>query len=151
MANYLIYYNSVVEFFPFTDEKTNNKDSSMLFKITQNMSWPGIKACLYDPNPYSLTHCIQWLSTSLKTIHLHHLCNWHWGIPRWCSGKESACQCRRCERHGSISGSRRSPGEGNGNHFSILAWKIPWTEEPGRLQSLGLQRVGQILQLNTHT
>ena len=27
-------------------------------------------------------------------------------------------------------------------HFSILAWKIPWTEEPGRLQYLGLQRVG---------
>ena len=27
-------------------------------------------------------------------------------------------------------------------HFSILAWKIPWTEEPGGPQSLGLQRVG---------
>ena len=27
-------------------------------------------------------------------------------------------------------------------HSSILAWKIPWTEEPGRLQSTGLQRVG---------
>ena len=25
--------------------------------------------------------------------------------------------------------------------FSILAWKIPWTEEPGKLQSMGLQRV----------
>ena len=28
-------------------------------------------------------------------------------------------------------------------HSSILAWKIPWTEEPGRLQSMGLQRVGR--------
>ena len=27
------------------------------------------------------------------------------------------------------------------NHSSTLAWKIPWTEEPGRLQSMGLQRV----------
>ena len=27
-------------------------------------------------------------------------------------------------------------------HSSILAWKIPWTEEPGRVQSVGLQRVG---------
>ena len=27
-------------------------------------------------------------------------------------------------------------------HSSILAWKIPWTEEPGRLQSVGSQRVG---------
>ena len=28
-------------------------------------------------------------------------------------------------------------------HSSTLAWKIPWTEEPGRLQSMGLLRVGQ--------
>ena len=27
-------------------------------------------------------------------------------------------------------------------HASILAWRIPWTEEPGRLQSLGSQKVG---------
>ena len=27
-------------------------------------------------------------------------------------------------------------------HFSILAWRIPWTEEPGRLQFMGSQRVG---------
>ena len=27
-------------------------------------------------------------------------------------------------------------------HSSILAWKIPWTEEPGGIQSMGLQRVG---------
>ena len=35
---------------------------------------------------------------------------------------------------GSIPGSGKSPGEGNGNHSRILAWKIPWTEEPGGLQ-----------------
>ena len=28
-------------------------------------------------------------------------------------------------------------------HSSIVAWKIPWTEEPGRLQSMGSQKVGQ--------
>ena len=33
-------------------------------------------------------------------------------------------------------------GEGNGTHSSILAWKIPWMEEPGRLQSMGSPRVG---------
>ena len=42
---------------------------------------------------------------------------------------------------GLISGLGRSPGEGNGNS-SILAWKIPWTKEPGGLQSMGLQRIG---------
>ena len=34
---------------------------------------------------------------------------------------------------GSIPGSGRSPGEANGTHSSILAWEIPWTEEPGGL------------------
>ena len=38
------------------------------------------------------------------------------------------------------------------NHSSILAWKIPWTEERGRLQSMGLQRVGHDWVANTqHT
>ena len=32
--------------------------------------------------------------------------------------------------------------KGMATHFSILAWRIPWTEEPGRLQSMGSQRVG---------
>ena len=31
--------------------------------------------------------------------------------------------------------------KGMASHSSILAWRIPWTEEPGRLQSMGLQRV----------
>ena len=31
--------------------------------------------------------------------------------------------------------------EGMATHSSILAWRIPWIEEPGRLQSMGLQRV----------
>ena len=33
--------------------------------------------------------------------------------------------------------------EETATHSSILAWRIPWTEKPGRLQSMGLQRVGQ--------
>ena len=35
-------------------------------------------------------------------------------------------------------------------HSSILAWEIPSAEEPGRLQSMGSQRVGQDEQLSTH-
>ena len=41
---------------------------------------------------------------------------------------------------GLIPGRGRSPGEGKATHSSILAWEIPWTEEPGRLQSMGSQR-----------
>ena len=33
-------------------------------------------------------------------------------------------------------------GEGNGTPLQYFAWKIPWTEEPGRLQSMGSLRVG---------
>ena len=33
--------------------------------------------------------------------------------------------------------------EGTAAHSSVLAWRIPWTEEPGGLLSTGLQRVGQ--------
>ena len=38
---------------------------------------------------------------------------------------------------------REDPLEkGMATHSSILAWRIPWTEEPGRLQSVALQRIG---------
>ena len=58
--------------------------------------------------------------------------------PRGSEGKESACNAGH---PGLIPGSGRFPGEGMVTHSGILAWRIPWTEEPGRLQSMGLQRV----------
>ena len=64
------------------------------------------------------------------------------GFPDGSDGKQSACNVRDLSW---IPGSGRLPGEGNGNHSSILAWKTPWTEKPGRLQSIGLQRVGHDL------
>ena len=42
---------------------------------------------------------------------------------------------------GSIPGSGRSLENEMATHSSILAWKILWTEEPGGLKSMGLQRV----------
>ena len=54
-------------------------------------------------------------------------------------GKESACNTRD---PGSIPGSGRSPREEMATHSSVLAWRIRWMEEPGRLQSMGSQRVG---------
>ena len=55
------------------------------------------------------------------------------------SGKEPACQCR-WKRIWSL-GWEDLLEEGVATHSSILAWRIPWTEEPGRLQSLGSHRV----------
>ena len=45
---------------------------------------------------------------------------------------------------GSISGSGRLPGEGSGNHSSVIAWEIPWTEEPGRQQFMGFRSQTQL-------
>ena len=44
---------------------------------------------------------------------------------------------------GSIPGSGRFSGEGMAAQSTILAQRMPWTEEPGRLQSMGSQRAGQ--------
>ena len=59
------------------------------------------------------------------------------------SRKESACHCKSTGDTGSIPGLGRYPGlKKMATHCSILAWKIPWTVEAGRLQSMGSQRVG---------
>ena len=60
-------------------------------------------------------------------------------FPDGSDSKESACNVGD---PGLIPGLGRSPGERNGNALTTLASKIPWTEEPGRLQSMGSQRVG---------
>ena len=60
-------------------------------------------------------------------------------FPGGSGGKESACNAGD---PASILGSGRSSGEGHmATHPSTLAWEISWTEEPGGLQSMGLQRV----------
>ena len=51
-------------------------------------------------------------------------------------GKASACNAGD---PGLIPGSGRSLEKEMATHSSILAWRIPWTEEPGRLQSMGSQ------------
>ena len=43
---------------------------------------------------------------------------------------------------GSVPGWEDPLEDGMTTHVSILAWRIPWTEEPGGLQSIGSQRVG---------
>ena len=63
---------------------------------------------------------------------------WFLDLPGISDGKKSACSAGDL---GSIPGLGRSPGEGNGNPLQYYCWKIPWTEEPGRLQSMGSQRV----------
>ena len=64
------------------------------------------------------------------------------GLPGGASGKELTCQCRRHkEIHVQSLGQEDPLEEGMVTHSSITAWRIPWTEEPGGLQSIGWQRV----------
>jgi len=73
------------------------------------------------------------------------------GFPGGAVGKVSACQCRRCKKWGVQSLGQGDPLEkGMATYCSILAWKIPWIEEPGGLQSMGSQKVGQDW-AHTHT
>ena len=64
------------------------------------------------------------------------------GFPGGSHGKESICNAGNSGDAGSILGSGRFPPEkAIATHSSILAWEISWTEEPGRLQSMGSQGV----------
>ena len=64
------------------------------------------------------------------------------GFPGGASGKEPTCQCRwHLETWVPSLGWEDLLEEGMATHHSILAWKIPWTEEPGGLQSIASQRV----------
>ena len=77
----------------------------------------------------------------LKHIYnLLHTVTVNKGIPGGASGKEPSCQCR-CKRRG-FDPWEDPLEEGMATHSSILTWRIPWTEEPGGLQSVGSHRVG---------
>ena len=61
-----------------------------------------------------------------------------YSFPGGSDGKASVCNA---VDQGLTPGSGRSPGEGNGNPLQYSCLENPWTEKPGRLQSMGLQRV----------
>ena len=58
----------------------------------------------------------------------------HCRLPRGLGGKESACQVGDT---GSITGLGKSPEKEMATHSIILAWEIPWIEDPGGLQAMG--------------
>ena len=97
--------------------------------IVSNQSFTALKilsALRIYPFLLSLTPSAEYLSTSGGT-----------------SGKEPICQGRRWKWYWPVWRLRWEDllEEGIANHSNILAWRILWTEEPGRLQSLGSHRV----------
>ena len=70
-----------------------------------------------------MAYCRHYFKGSLENM---DAMNW---LPRWHNDKQPTCQCRE------------DPLEkGTATRSSTLAWRIPWTEEPGGLQSMGLPR-----------
>ena len=63
----------------------------------------------------------------------------HHEFPWWPGGKECICQAGDM---GLTPGSGRTPGEGNGTPLQYSCWKVPWTEQSGGLQSMGLNNSG---------
>ena len=72
-------------------------------------------------------------------------------FPGGTSGKEPTCQCRRHETWVRSLGQEDPLEKEMATHSSILAWRILWTEEPGRSQSMGSRRVRHNRETNTHT
>ena len=68
---------------------------------------------------------------------------YQWGFPDSACGKEPACQCKRHEMWVRSLGQEDTLEEAKATHSNILAWSIPWGEEPepGRLWSIGSQEL----------
>ena len=82
---------------------------------------PGLEGGCACHSPAALSDRI-WLQMGVIT-----------GLPTWLRSREAACQCRR---RGFVL-----LQEEVATHCGAPAWRVPWTEEPGGLQSVGLQRV----------
>ena len=86
---------------------------------------------------FSLDFCIQMGISFLFSFAFHFS---FWGFPGGCEVKASAWNAGD---PGSILGQEDPLEKEMATHSSTLAWRIPWREEPGRLQSIGSQRVKQ--------
>ena len=78
-----------------------------------------------------------WLQASASLIWFKSLI--YWGFPGGSNGKESACNAETWVRSLRWEDALE---KGMATHSSILTWRIPWTEKPGGLQTMRLQRAG---------
>ena len=88
-------------------------------------------ACSLDASPYTKCYAVLLYFLRYCTIRL--------GFP---AGSEVKASAWNEGDPGSIPGWEDPLEKEMATHSSTLAWRIPWTEEPGRLQSMGSQRVG---------
>ena len=107
--------------------RTNEMKGYHILIIVTFFQWTEVE----KPHHYSLLSLSFW--KSVITIIFKY------SFPGGSEGKESACGVGDS---GLILGLGRSLEKGMATHSSILAWRIPWAEEPGRLHSIGSQRFG---------
>ena len=119
-------------------------------------SWePHVPKC---PAPTGMAHPLPWDSSPLPECFVpsewqewlrqgsRSRCKYHgvgWGFPGGAGGKEPSCQCRRHKRRGLSPWVWKIPWRRKWQPAPVfLPEESPWTEEPSRLQSMGLQRDG---------
>ena len=114
----------------------DNDRGTLLLHGTAPKQWTQIQGSVHLFGPQSVVQLFKQNPKVFSQKHQELLS----GFPGGASGKEPLSQCRRQKRFEPLV--RNIPPEkGMATHSSILAWEIPWTEEPGGLQSIGLQRV----------
>ena len=113
---------------------TGRLKERILLKLTHMAVWVTFMGC-FSQVSFGLSFLLAWF-----TIHIWYISG---SFPGGKNGKEPTCQCRGHKRHGGlIPGSEDPLEESMATHSSILAWRIPWTEEPDGLQCTRSWRVG---------
>ena len=106
------------------------------------------KGGVAEPFNSSFTNCGKFMDTNGQIVQgLKECLNqvglyWNMGFPGGASGKEAATNAGDIRDAGLIPGREDPQMKEMATHHSILGWRIAWTEEPGRVQSMGSQRVG---------
>ena len=111
-------------------------------KVANSWFWENASSSVNASSPLLLTHTHTHTQSKKKKS---RLLSWKfakitnlkiWGFPGYSVVKNPLANA---ENVSSIPGSGRSPRKGNGNLLQYSSWEIPWTKEPGRLQSMRLQ------------
>ena len=98
-----------------------------------------VKAMVF---PVVMYGCESWTLKKAEHQRIDAFELWCWRRWDFPGGSDGKASIYNAGDPGLSPGLGRSPGEGNGNPLQYYCLENPWTEEPGRLQSMGSQRVG---------
>ena len=123
---------------PWTSNHVNTEDSENHQHTNNGYHWlAGQQVAFFFLFFSKAWNVLQWVRVLIPEKHVFKTClALNKGLPWWLSGKESACQRKSRKRHRFIPGPGRSPGAGEGSPLQYSFLGNPWTEEPGRLQSV---------------